>query len=144
MSSPTNQNRIKVVQDYFRLADQGSREILELFHEDAEIYFPKFGFGFGRQSFFELTKGFEGALEFVRHDYDTLKIIPAGDYVFVEGTSRGKLSGKTWKGGETPGGRFCNVFQFRGDRLSSVHVYLDPDYTGEDVPRFRWGMNRKW
>jgi len=71
MSSSTDQNRIKVVQDYFRLADQGSREILELFHEDAEIYFPKFGFGFGRESFFELTKGFEGALEFVRHDYDT-------------------------------------------------------------------------
>src|SRR5260221_12810823 len=113
MSSPTDQNRIKVVQDYFRLADQGSREILELFHKDAEIYYPKFGVGFGRQSFFELTKGFEGALEFVRHDYDTLKIIPAGDYVVVEGTSRGK---------------------FRGDRLSSVHVYLDPDYTAEDAP----------
>ena len=63
MNSPTDQNRIKVVQDYFRLADQGSREILELFHEDAEIYYPKFGFGFGRESIFELTKGFEGALE---------------------------------------------------------------------------------
>ena len=46
MSSPTDQNRIKIVQDYFRLTDQGSREILELFYEDAEIYFPKFGFGF--------------------------------------------------------------------------------------------------
>jgi len=144
MSSPTDQNRLKVVQDYFRLADQGSREILELFHEDAEVYYPKFGFGFGRESIVELTKGFEGALEFVRHDYDTLKIIPAGDYVVVEGTSRGKLSGKTWTGGETSGGRFCNVFKFRGDRLASVHVYLDPDYTSEDVPRFRWGMNRKW
>src|SRR5258706_15531617 len=78
MSSPTDQNRIKVVQDYFRLADQGSREILELFHEDAELYYPKFGFGFGRQSFFELTKGFEGALEFVLHDYDNLTMIPPG------------------------------------------------------------------
>src|ERR1700745_2589306 len=104
MSSPTDQTRIKIVQDYFRLADQGSREILELFHEDAEIYFPKFGFGFGRQSFFELIKGFEGALEFIRHDCDNLRIIPAGDFVVVEGTSRGKLSGKTWSGGETPGG----------------------------------------
>jgi hypothetical protein len=74
MSSPTDQHRIKIVQDYFRLADQGSREILELFHEDAEIYFPKFGFGFGRQSFFELMKGFEGALKFIRHDYDNLRI----------------------------------------------------------------------
>jgi hypothetical protein len=112
MSSSSDRNRIKVVQDYFRLADQGSREILELFHEDAEIYFPKFGFGFGRQSFFELTKGFEGVLEFVRHDYDNLTIIPAGDYVFVEGTSRGKLSGKTWTGGETPGGRFAMSSSF--------------------------------
>jgi hypothetical protein len=103
MSSPTDQNRTKAGQDYFRLTDQGSREMLELFHEDAEIYFPKFGFG--RQSFFELTKGFEGALEFIHHDYDNLRIIPVGDYVVVEGTSRGKLSGRTWTGGETPGGR---------------------------------------
>ena len=144
MSSPIHQNRIKVVQDYFRLADQGRQEILELFHDDAEIYFPKFGFGFGRQSFFELIKGFEGSLEFIQHDYDKLNVIPAGDYVVVEGTSHGRLAGKAWAGGETPGGRFCNVFRFRGDRLSSLHVYLDPDYTGEDLPRFRWGMNRTW
>jgi len=42
--------RIKAARDYFRLADQGHSEVLDLFHEDAEIYFPKFGFGFGRQS----------------------------------------------------------------------------------------------
>jgi hypothetical protein len=69
---------------------------------------------------------------------------PKRETVVVEGTSRGRLSGKTWAGGETPGGRFCNVFKFRGDRISSLHVYLDPDYTGEDIPRFRWGVNRKW
>ena len=144
MNSLSPQNKIKMAQDYFRLADQGRPEILELFHEDVEIYFPKFGFGIGRQSFLELVKGFEGSLEFIQHDYDQLKFIPAGDYVVVEGTSHGKLSGKTWTGGGTPGGRFCNVFTFRGDRISSVHVYLDPDYTGEDTARFRWGMNRKW
>jgi hypothetical protein len=144
MSSPNDHNRIKVIQDYFRLADQGRPEILELFHEDAEIYFPKFGFGLGRQSLFEMMKGFEGSLEFIRHDYDKLKFIPAGDYVVVEGTSHGKLSGKAWTGGETPGGRFCNVFKFSGDRIASVHIYLDPDYTGEDAARFRWGKNRKW
>src|SRR5215471_18741364 len=144
MSSQNDENRIKVIQDYFRLADQGRPEILELFHADAEFYFPKFGFGQGRQSFLEFVKGFEGSLEFIQHDYDQLKFIPAGDYVVVEGTSRGKLSGKAWTGGETPGGRFCNVFMFRGDRISSVHIYLDPDYTGEDSQRFRWGMNRKW
>ena len=144
MDSSQTDTRIQATRDYFRLADQGRREVLELFHEDAEIYFPKFGFGFGRQSLFEMVKGFDGALEFIQHDYDELTFIPAGDYVVVEGTSHGKLSGKAWAGGETHGGRFCNVFKFRGDRISSLHIYLDPDYTGEDAPRFRWGSNRKW
>ena len=144
MRSDRNDKRINAARDYFRLADQGRPEVLELFHEDAEIYFPKFGFGFGRQSLVEMTNGFAGTLEFIRHDYDALTFIPAGDYVVVEGTSHGKISGKAWTGGVTPGGRFCNVFKFRGDRISSLHVYLDPDYTGEDTPRFRWGVNRKW
>ena len=144
MDSSQDDKRIQVTREYFRLADQGRREVLELFHDEAEIYFPKFGFGFGRQSLFEMVKGFDGVLEFIQHDYDKLTFIRAGDYVVVEGTSRGRLSGKTWAGGETPGGRFCNVFKFRGDRISSLHVYLDPDYTGEDIPRFRWGVDRKW
>jgi hypothetical protein len=94
MSSPNDRDHIKVIQDYFRLADQGRPEVLELFHEDAEIYFPKFGFGLGRQSLFEMTRGFEGSLEFIQHDCDKLTFIPAGDYIVVEGTSHGKLSGK--------------------------------------------------
>jgi hypothetical protein len=48
------------------------------------------------------------------------------------------MSGKSWAGGKTPGGRFCNVFKFRDGRISSLHIYLDPDYTGEDEARFRW------
>ena len=144
VSSLHDQNRIKVIQDYFKLSDQGRQEILELFHEDAEIYFPKFGVGLGRQSLLEMWKGFEGSVEFIQHDYDTMNFIPSGDYIVVEGTSHGTLSGTTWTGGQTPGGRFCNVFRFRDDRISSLHIYLDPDYTGEDAPRFRWGKNRRW
>ena len=66
-------------------ADQGRPDILELFHEDAEIYFPKFGFGFGPQSFLEMVKGFEGSLEYIQHDYDSFTFIPSGDYLIVEG-----------------------------------------------------------
>lgn len=78
MHSDPDDKRINAARDYFRLADQGRPEVLELFHEDAEIYFPKFGFGFGRQSFLEMTDGFAGTLEFIRHDYDALTFIPAG------------------------------------------------------------------
>jgi ketosteroid isomerase-like protein len=136
--------RIALLRAYFRLSDQGSPQVLDLFHEDVEFYFPKFGFGVGRQAFVEFIKGFEGTLEFILHDYDTLAFIAAGDQVVVEGTSRGKLSGHSWVAGESAGGRFCNVFTFRGDRISKLHVYLDPDYTGLDTPRFRWGRDRRW
>lgn len=46
-------------------------------------------------------------------------------------------------GGKTPDGRFCNAFKFRDGRISSLHIYLDPDYAGEDEARFRWGKNRQ-
>lgn len=144
MSSLGGHDKIKVVRRYFTLADQEGPEVLELFHEDAEIYFPKFGFASGRHSLVDVVKGFEGVLESIQHDYDTMNVIPAGEYVVVEGTSHGKMAGKTWSGGTTPGGRFCDVFRFRDDRIASLHIYLDPDYTGDDEARFRWGKHRKW
>jgi hypothetical protein len=70
-----DQEKIKIAREYFMRADQGRPDILELFQEDAEVYFPKFGFGFGRNSFLEMAKGFEGALEFIQHDYDRLTFI---------------------------------------------------------------------
>ena len=89
-----DQEKIKVAREYFMRADQGRPDILELFQEDAEVYFPKFGFGFGRNSFLEMVKGFEGALEYIQHDYDRLTFIPSADYLIVEGTSHGRMSGK--------------------------------------------------
>src|SRR5260221_14464507 len=138
-----DQEKIEIAHEYFMRADQGRADILELFHEDAEIYFPKFGLGFGRTSFLEMVKGFEGALEYIQHDYDSLTFIPSVNYLIVEGTSQGKMSGKPWAGGKTPGGRFRKVFKFRDGRISSLLIYLDPDYTGEDGTRFRWGKNRQ-
>ena len=101
-----DQDKIRIAREYFMRADQGRPDILELFHEDAEIYFPKCGFGFGRQSFLEMVKGFEGSLEYIQHDYDSFTFIPSGDYLIVEGTSHGRMSGKSWAGGKTSGGRF--------------------------------------
>ena len=44
----SDQNKIAMAREYFMRADQGSPDVLELFHEDAEVYFPKFGFGRSR------------------------------------------------------------------------------------------------
>ncbi|RZM21074.1 MAG: nuclear transport factor 2 family protein, partial [Pedobacter sp.] len=132
-----DQEKIAIAQEYFSKADQGSLEILDLFHQDIELYFPKFGFGFGKESFLEMIKGFGGSLESILHDYENLHFMPSGDFLIVEGTSKGVLNGKSREGGKTPGGRFCNVFRFRDNLIIGVHVYLDPDYTGEDEQRFR-------
>ena len=91
-----------------------------------------------------MVKGFEGVLEFIQHDYDRLNFIPSAEYLIVEGTSQGRMSGKSWAGGETPGGRFWNVFKFRDGRVSSLHIYLGPDYRGEEEARSRRRKNRKW
>lgn len=139
-----DQEKIAIAKQYFIKADQGSPEILDLFHQDIELYFPKFGFGYGKDSFLEMIKGFEGSLESILHDYDQLHFMPSGDFLIVEGTSKGTIDGKSWEGGKTAGGRFCNVFRFRDNLIASIHVYLDPDYTGEDQARFRWGKNKKW
>jgi hypothetical protein len=85
-NGPNDQEKIKIAREYFIRADQGSPDVRELFHEDAEVYFPKFGFGFGRNSFLEMVKGFEGTLESIRHDYDLLTFIPSADYLVVEET----------------------------------------------------------
>jgi hypothetical protein len=94
----SDQEKRKIARQYFMRADQGRPDILELFHEDAEVYFPNFGFGFSRDSFLEMVKGFEGALEYIQHDYDRFTSIPSADYLVVEGTSQRRMSGKPWAG----------------------------------------------
>jgi hypothetical protein len=121
-----DQEKIKIAREYFMRADQGSPDVLELFHEDAEVYFPKFGFGFGRSSFLEMVKGFEETLESIQLDYDRLTFIPSADYLAVEGTSQGRMSGKSWAGGKTPGGRFCNVSSFEMDEYRACRSILIP------------------
>jgi ketosteroid isomerase-like protein len=135
---------VSIAKQYFAWADQGRPEVLDLFHDDAEIYFPKCGFVTGRQGFGEFVQGFAGTLDYIRHDYAGLAFISSGDCLVVEGTSEGRMSGKEWAAGKTPGGRFCNVFRFREGLIASLHIYLDPDYTGDDAARFRWGSNRRW
>ena len=65
------------------------------------------------------------------------------------GGSIGRAAALRWMGGRmggvsTSGGRFCNVFRFRDERIASLHIYLDSDCLGEDEPRFRWGKQRNW
>jgi ketosteroid isomerase-like protein len=145
-TTETDRQQIALAQEYFRRVDAGRADLPDLLTEDVEFYFPKFGIGRGKAAFGELAAGMGRVFEFVEHDYRGYSFICSGTTLVVEGTTRGELkNGRSWAAGETPGGRFCNVFQFRGDLISRVYIYLDPDYGSEDTSRFLWGREgRTW
>jgi hypothetical protein len=144
--SETDRRQVALTEEYFRRLDAGRPDLADLMTDDVQIYFPKFGIGRGKGVLAEIGMGLGGTVEAMEHDYRTYTFICSGSFVVVEGTTRGRMkNGKSWAAGVTPGGRFCNVFQFRGDLISQVHVYLDPDYVSEDAPRFLWGRDgRTW
>jgi len=146
MSTSTQEDRnIALTKEYFVRGDARRQDLLELFHPEFQLYFPKFGIGRGPEAFLQMVSGFAGELESIEHDVTGYNFIATGPYVVVEGTTRGTMKGQKWAAGETPGGRFCNVFEFRDGLISRIHVYLDPDYIGEDEARFRWGREgRSW
>ena len=146
MSTSTEEDRnIALTKEYFIRGDAKRPDLLELFHPDFQLYFPKFGIGRGPEAFLQMVSGFAGELESIEHDFTHYNFIATGPTVVVEGTTRGMMKGQSWAAGETPGGRFCNVFEFRDGLIARIHVYLDPDYLGEDEARFRWGREgRSW
>jgi len=133
--------------EYFRRGDAGQANVVDLFTEDVEIFFPKFGVRRGKAAFFELATGLMSALKSIAHHQKGLTYVATGNKVFVEGTTHGETrNGTQWDGGKTPGGRFCTVFEFSSRLISRMYIYLDPDYGSADRDRFLWPETaaRQW
>jgi hypothetical protein len=130
---------IPLAEEYYRRADAGRPDLLDLFTEDVELFFPKFGVRRGKAALGELANGLLGSLKSIEHDRQGLSCVAVGQIVLVEGTTHGETrDGTQWEGGKTPGGRFCSVFEFRGHLISRMYIYLDPDYGSADRARFLW------
>lgn len=142
--SHTNKNS-ELVRQYFERGDAGSPDLLDLFSDNIEFYFPKFGVGRGKQEFGEFAAGLFGSLNHLAHDFEALHITECQHLVIVEGTTVGETAeGIAWSGGSTPGGRFASVFELSGGLITRMYVYLDPDYGSVDKARFLWGRDRSW
>ncbi|MEQ5840099.1 nuclear transport factor 2 family protein [Paraburkholderia acidicola] len=144
-SSEVSKN-VAAVKEYFVRGDAGRMDMLDLFTDEFQFYFPKFGIGKGKAEFAQFVQGLIGSLKSISHDIEALKFLEGHNFVVVEGTTEGVYGdGTSWSGGDTPGGRFSSVFEFRDDGLiSRMHIYLDPDYSGKDTDRFLWGADRWW
>ena len=138
-------DRVTIVKEYIRRIDRNDFPA-ELFAEGFQFYVPKFGIGHGIGDFMEMAAGFTPAYHGISHVIDL--IADCGRAVLLEGRTSGEdAAGIAWRGGETPGGRFCSVFEFDDEGLiARMHIYLDPDYTSQDRERFRWqrGQAQKW
>ena len=106
---------LAAVKQYFVRADAGQADVLDLFTDDVQIYFPKFGVATGKAAFGELATGLLGSLKAIAHYISDFNYVVGSNSVVVEGTTHGAdREGVEWDGGRTAAGRFCSVFEFRG------------------------------
>ena len=92
----TDEQRKSVALEYLKAFDHGGitstgGSILDLFADDAQVFFPKWGLATGKQQIGQLFTDFGGGITHILHDYATFNFIMTGTDVFaVEGTSAGE------------------------------------------------------
>ena len=144
--SMTDEQRKSVALEYLKALDTGGvtssgGSILELFADDAQVCFPKWGLATGKDQIGKLFGDVGGTFKSIAHDYATLNWVFSGsDLVVCEGTSSGEHRDGPWRAGvpQWGGGRWCDVFEIRDWQIQRCFIYLDPDYAGNDTARYPW------
>jgi hypothetical protein len=140
----TDEQRKSVALEYLKAFDNAGvtssgGSILDLFAEDAQVFFPKWGLATGKKQIGQLFGDFGAQIKQILHDYATFNWIMTGTDTFaVEGTSAGRHVDGTWRAGVTHAGRWCDVFEVRDWLIQRCFIYLDPDYAGLDTARYPW------
>lgn len=134
----TDDQRKQLALEYLKRLDTGG-DVLELFDERAQVYFPKCPLADGHDEIGALFGKIGSIVASVTHDYAYLNFVGQGDTLVVEGTSSGRtVDGAEWRAGVTHAGRWCDVFEIRDHRIQRLFIYLDPDYAGADTARYPW------
>ncbi len=134
----TEEQRKSVALEYLKRLDR-SEGFFDLFADDAQVYFPKWGLANGRAEFERFFADLGSILKSIRHDHAYFNYIIQGDSVVVEGTSYGVTAdGVAWRAGVTHAGRWCDVFEIRDFKIQRLFIYLDPDYASADTARYPW------
>ncbi|PWF62299.1 hypothetical protein CBX96_16710 [Shewanella sp. BC20] len=127
---------VKLAIEYFKKVDAGDVSYLDLFSEEVDFFFPKFGCTTGKDSLVEFGNRIGSSLSRIWHDIDGFNITVSGNTVIVEGQEGGTMSdGTVWPDNKISTGRFCSVFEFTDHFISRMYVYVDPDFPSLDVER---------
>jgi len=140
----TDEQRKSVALEYLKAFDKAGvtssgGSILDLFADDAQVYFPKWGVATGKEQIGRMFGDVGATIRSILHDYATFNFVMTGTDVFaVEGTSAGEHRDGPWRAGVSHAGRWCDVFQIRDYLIQRCFIYLDPDYAGKDTERYPW------
>jgi hypothetical protein len=140
----TDEQRKSVALEYLKAFDNAGvtsagGSMLDLFAEDAQVFFPKWGVATGKDELGRLFTDVGGTIKAVTHDYATFNWVMTGTDTFAcEGTSYGEHRDGGWRAGMTHAGRWCDVFEVRDFLIQRCFIYLDPDYAGLDTDRYPW------
>lgn len=140
----TDEQRKSVALEYLKAFDQAGvtstgGSILDLFADDAQVYFPKWGTATGKEQIGRLFSDVGGTIKSILHDYSSFNwVMTDSDMFACEGTSQGDHRDGEWRAGVTHAGRWCDVFEVRDFLIQRCFIYLDPDYAGLDTDRYPW------
>ena len=142
----TDEQRKAIAIAYLKAFDRGGvtsegGSILDLFAEDAQVYFPKWGLASGKDQIGKLFGEVGATIKSIQHHFSEFTWVFSGsDVIVCEGTSHGEHRDGPWRAGvpEWGAGRWCDVFEIRDFKIQRVFIYLDPDYAGRDVQRYPW------
>jgi ketosteroid isomerase-like protein len=140
----TDEQRKSVALEYLKAFDNGGvtttgGSIMDLFAEDAQVYFPKWGLAEGKEQIGRMFGDLGARYKAIKHNYADFNWITTGSDTFAcEGTSSGEHVDGPWRAGVTHAGRWCDVFEVRDFKIQRCFIYLDPDYAGLDTDRYPW------
>ena len=140
----TDEQRKSVALEYLKAFDNGGTtstggSILDLFADDAQAYFPKWGLANGKEAVGQMFGDVGATITRIVHDYANFNwIMTGGDTFACEGTSFGEHRDGEWRAGVTHAGRWCDVFEVRDFLIQRCFIYLDPDYARQDTARYPW------
>ena len=140
----TDEQRKSVALEYLMAFDRGGTtstggSILDLFADDAQVYFPKWGLAEGKEQIGRMFGDLGARYKSIKHSYADFNWIMTGTDLFAcEGTSSGEHVDGEWRAGVTHAGRWCDVFEVRDFLIQRCFIYLDPDYAGLDTDRYPW------
>ena len=137
-STMTDEQRRSVAIELLKRIDRGD-DVLDLFADDAQLYFPKHPLANGIDEIKQVFGNVAGIVAWAGHDYAYMNFVHSGDTLVVEGTSFGRTAdGAEWRAGVTLNGRWCDVFEIRDGKIQRLFIYLDPDYGDADTARYPW------